>query len=385
MSGVNEIQPLKLVKPDFDDGLTDILLELNHLRRLRLMGPTHPQLFFQIRAIFHLLESVGSARIEGNHTTVPEYIEQKIDQALRPTDSPNESFSEIENVEKALNYIEDALADGEKVTHRFIKELHHMVVEGLDREGDKNAGGYRDKNVRISRSEHVPPSHLHVEEAMDEFLNFINREDAEKYDLLKIALAHHRFTWIHPFGNGNGRVVRLLTYALLIKYGFKVKEGQLINPTAVFCKDRDRYYDMLAVADRGDDGSLLEWCEYVLSGFLDEVTKVNQLLDFNYLKSQILLPTIAYGKDRGLLNDDEVKILNAGLALQSFTSQDLESVFKGVNPRQKAHRMKKLKDAGFLTSMPENPRTYYINFSNGALMRGLIHQLQEKGIIDFDS
>ena len=72
MSEVNEIHPLKLVKPDFDDHLTDILLELNHLRKLQLMRSTQPQLFFQIRAIFHLLESVGSARIEGNHTTVPE-------------------------------------------------------------------------------------------------------------------------------------------------------------------------------------------------------------------------------------------------------------------------------------------------------------------------
>ena len=380
MNGVNEIQPLKLVKPDFDDGLTDILLELNHLRKLQLMGSTQPQLFFQIRAIFHLLESVGSARIEGNHTTVPEYLEQKIDRAENPT----ESFSEIQNVEKALSYIEDALVDGGKVTHRFIKELHQMVVEGLDREGDNNAGGYREKNVRISQSKHIPPSHFHVEGAMNELLDFINREDAEKYEMLKIALVHHRFTWIHPFGNGNGRVVRLLTYALLIKYGFKVKEGQLINPTAVFCKNRELYYDMLAVADQGDEASLLEWCEYVLAGFLDEVTKVNQLLDFNYLRSQILLPTIAYGKDRGLLNDDEVKILNTGLTLQSFTSRDLDPLFKGLSARQKAHRISKLKDAGFLTAMPENPRTYYINFSNGALMRGMVHQLQEKGIIDFD-
>ena len=149
----------------------------------------------------------------------------------------------------------------------------------------------------------------------------------------------------------------------------------MINPTAVFCKNRERYYDMLAVADQGDEASLLEWCEYVLAGFLDEVTKVNQLLDFNYLRSQILLPTIAYGRDRGLLNDDEVKILNTGLTLQSFTSRDLDPLFKGLSARQKAHRISKLKDAGFLTAMPENPRTYYINFSNGALMRGMVLSL----------
>src|SRR3546814_3747206 len=82
---------------------------------------------------------------------------------------------------------------------------------------------------------------------MTEFLSFIKGADPGKYDLIKVALAHHRFAWIHPFGNGNGRTVRLLTYTLLIKYGFNVRTGgRVLNPTAVFCNDRDRYYAMLA-------------------------------------------------------------------------------------------------------------------------------------------
>ena len=47
---------------------------------------------------------------------------------------------------------------------------------------------------------------------MEELVAFINRRDPPKYDLMKVAIAHHRFGWIHPFSNGNGRVVRLLTY-----------------------------------------------------------------------------------------------------------------------------------------------------------------------------
>ncbi|WP_171253366.1 Fic family protein, partial [Acinetobacter baumannii] len=71
-----------------------------------------------------------------------------------------------------------------------------------------------------------------------------------------VALAHHRFGWIHPFGNGNGRVVRLFTYSLLIKYGFNVTTGGgILNPTAVFCNDRNKYYEMLSIADNGDPDS----------------------------------------------------------------------------------------------------------------------------------
>ena len=59
---------------------------------------------------------------------------------------------------------------------------------------------------------------------MQELIDFVNKEDTPKYDLLKIAIAHHRFVWIHPFENGNGRVVRLFTYALLLKFVFKSRD-----------------------------------------------------------------------------------------------------------------------------------------------------------------
>lgn len=49
--------------------------ELKHLRRLQLSGTTAPAVFMQIKQIFHFLESLGSARIEGNPTTLADYIE----------------------------------------------------------------------------------------------------------------------------------------------------------------------------------------------------------------------------------------------------------------------------------------------------------------------
>lgn len=49
--------------------------ELKHLRWLQLSGTTAPAVFMQIKQIFQFLESLGSARIEGNHTTLADYIE----------------------------------------------------------------------------------------------------------------------------------------------------------------------------------------------------------------------------------------------------------------------------------------------------------------------
>ena len=375
--GINKEFKLRLVSPSFDSELTDSLIELNHLKKLKLQGTTAPWIFFQLKNIFHILESVGSARIEGNRTTISEYIERKIENDERSS----ERFSEIANVEAAMDFIEESISEGTEFTHHFIKQLHQLVVGELTDEGDRTPGAYRSWNVEISKSAHTPPDHIQVQSYMDEFLEFINQDGADKYDLLKTAIAHHRFTWIHPFGNGNGRVVRLLTYALMIKYGFNVKDGKIINPTAVFCNDRDKYYEHLSEADLGTDESLLNWCDYVLSGILEEVTKVNKLLDFDFLYKNILVPTIKLGAERGYLNKAEAKVLNIGILKQSFKATELDEAFEGLTSRQKTHLIAKMKESGFIRPLKENGRTYCVSFMNNFLMRSLIQVLEKENFI----
>lgn len=368
---------LRIVSPSFDSSLTDTLMELNHLRKQKLGGTTAPWTFFQLKNIFHILESVGSARIEGNRTTISEYIEQKIEKNERSS----ERFSEIANVESAMDFIEENISEGTEINHNFIRELHRLSVEGLTDEGDRTPGAYRSWNVRISQSEHCPPESYDVKPLMDELVDFINSEEPSRYDLLKTAIAHHRFTWIHPFGNGNGRVVRLLTYALLIKYGFNVKDGKIINPTAVFCNDRDMYYRQLSQADQGRDEDILGWCDYVLTGVLEEVAKVNKLLDFGYLYKNILAPTVELGLDRGYLNKVEAKILLAGLKMQKFKASDLSKEFSGMTQRQRSHQISKMKDSGFIKPLKDGGRTYYVSFMNNYLMRSLIRILENERFI----
>lgn len=368
---------LRLVSPDFDSPLTDALIELNHLRKLRLQGTTAPWLFFQLKNIFHILESVGSARIEGNRTTISEYIEKKIENKERSS----ERFSEIANVEAAMDFIEENIDEGSDITHHFIRELHRLVVGDLEREGDKTPGAYRTWNVDIAESLHVPPEHISVQPYMDDLLTFVNNKDPEKYDLLKTAIAHHRFTWIHPFGNGNGRVVRLLTYALLIKYGFNVKDGKILNPTAVFCNDRDIYYEKLSEADSGTDEALLNWCEYVLSGILKEVTKVNNLLDFNFLYKTILVPTLNLAIDRGYINREEAKVLSVGIKKQRFKAGELDDALEGLSTRQRTHLIAKMRESGFIRPIKESGRIYCVSFMNNFLMRSLIQVLEKEKFI----
>lgn len=369
---------LQLLNPTFDSPLVDVLSELEHLRRLRLEGDTPAPVFFQLKAIFHTLESLGSARIEGNHTTLADYLDNKIEGKATNSDQ----LREIANIEKAMSYIEEIMQPGEPLTERIIREIHAMTVEKLEREGDRTPGAYRQSPVHIAQSDHLPPEAVQVPGYMQELVAFVNNNDLPKYDLMKIALAHHRFGWIHPFGNGNGRVVRLLTYALLMKYGFNVNTGgRVLNPTAVFCNDRERYYAMLGVADTGTKGGLEAWCIYVLKGVKDEIAKVDRLTDYTYLQHSILMPAIAFARQREWITRTEEAVLDKAIAERIVKSADLAKVLPDLSASQRTYLIKKLVSQGMLLPINEGARQYTIGFSNNYLIRGVIKGLRDEGFI----
>jgi Fic family protein len=373
---------LRLVQPQFDDPLTDLILELDHQRRFVLGGSTPPQLFFQLKQLFHIFESLGSARIEGNRTTIAEWVDQELEgrQAAEPV-------QEILNIDHALAWVESVWsADPEsfRIDHRLVRELHHQVTGSLSvaAEGDATPGSYRNTPVRISGAEHRPPEAADVQPLMEELLSFLAKDDPGKYDLIKIALAHHRFAWIHPFANGNGRTVRLLTYALLLKAGFRVGStlpvARLINPTAIFCSDRNTYYAQLARADSGNDDDLLAWCRYVLSGLKAELDKVNQLLDYSWLTKNVLAPAIMELHQKNGLSDKERSILLVTMETPQIRNSDLHL---GVGQVQTSRILAELRKRKLLVSAPDAERKYILGIHGSPLMRMVIRQLDRLGFL----
>jgi Fic family protein len=281
-----------------------------------------------------------------------------------------------------MDYVEEAIQPGSPISEHFIRELHQLTVEGLEREGDLTPGQYRKKTVVIAGAEHLPPDPIAVSGYMEELTDFINQEHAPKYDLLKMALAHHRFCWIHPFGNGNGRVVRLLSYAMLIKYGFNVQAGgRVLNPTAVFCNDRNSYYSMLSQADTGTDEGLADWSLYVLRGIRDELQKIDNLTRYDYLKREILAPALVYSRDRELITEQEESVLSMAIDKREFKAGDVNKVLPKLTPRQRTYQISKLLDNHMVRPIREGSRTYVIDFTNSYLLRSVVHALEAKGFI----
>ncbi len=371
---------LKLIEPDFGSSLTDLIIELDYLRKKQLGGSTHPKVFFQLKNIFHKLESIGSARIEGNNTTIAEYMETN----LSDRKQFSEGIKEIQNIEKSMAFVEENIVDY-PISRALISEMHKMIVDELmpppQGEGDSTPGQFRQVNLEISKSTHKPPEWLKVNEYMEELLDFVNREDSPKYDLLKTAIAHHRFVWIHPFRNGNGRTVRLFTYAMLVKAGFNVNVGRIINPTAVFCSNRNDYFSYLSAADNGTRASMLSWIEYVLKGLKEEIEKIDKLSDYEFLRKEILMPSINLSLERKYITDLEAKVLKRAVDLQVISAADVKSIFPGKVDSEVSRQIRKLIDQKMLTQEKEGGRKYVLRFDNSYLLRSIIQLLGDKGFL----
>lgn len=175
----------------------------------------------------------------------------------------------------------------------------------------------------------------------------------------------------------------MFTYAMLIRQGFQVKNGRILNPTAMFCLDRNKYYQMLELTDSGERRKVLMWCEYVLNGLKEEMEKIDKLLDKGYLLNSILLPAISFSLERENITQREYEILKGLLkdGKMSLRSADIEKLIGQESSVQRSRIIKKLKDKGMLVPLREKGRVYTIGFSNTYLLRGIINVMEKNGFI----
>src|SRR5690606_12638821 len=80
-----------------------------------------------------------------------------------------------------------------------------------------------------------------------ELIDWVNKSDLDV--IIKSTIFHHRFVWIHPFFDGNGRTVRLIFNLLLMKEGYP--------PAIILKNDRKKYYDALNQANKGNYSKLI--------------------------------------------------------------------------------------------------------------------------------
>ena len=171
-----ENNELRLPKIGFEMPITDLIMDLEKMRYKIIESDTHHLVFRQVQQIFQTLESVGSSRIEGNNTTIMDFVESTKINRTEDLFSPAEDIIEIINIENAMRYIEENINDI-PLSLMFIRELHQLTVDGLSyrKEGALHPGCFREQNVRIGGSSHTPPDYTQVVPLMQELLDFVNQ------------------------------------------------------------------------------------------------------------------------------------------------------------------------------------------------------------------
>lgn len=224
-------------KFDLPDNYFDKVDELN--KELNSKRPISKETLKSLKESINLEWTYNSNGIEGNTLTLRET--QVVLEGITVGGKSLKEHLEAINHEQAILFLDELIKDKEPVTEWNIKNIHKLVLKEID---DKNAGKYRDENVRIKGAAHIPPDYLIIPELMEKLV--INYEDWKKYHpIIRAALLHGELVKIHPFVDGNGRTSRLVMNLSLMNSGYL--------PVIVKKEKRLEYYNALDKAHTTGD------------------------------------------------------------------------------------------------------------------------------------
>ncbi|MGL4319171.1 MAG: Fic family protein [Pseudomonas sp.] len=257
-----------------------------------------------------------SNKIEGNPTHPKELLKAQAAQtggegSVVRSKAIQELLAHLEaQIKLAKKEVESA----ELCSPDFIKSLHkafysglpkdQLHIKNLDGEDVLGANGepllivpgeYREHGVLVGK--HEPPAPEELNGYMKWLAFSFNPEKIHGTNrVIAAAALHHRLAWIHPFQDGNGRVIRLLTDCYMRHSGFG--GYGLWSITRGFARDTKAYYYALAQADKvrqgGQDGrgilsdaGLLHFTKYYIDTALDQLRYFSDLLELRKLTPRI--------------------------------------------------------------------------------------------------
>lgn len=215
------------------------------LEQLKKHRPLPSMALNKIREALTVEWTYNSNSIEGNTLSLRETQMVLQDGITIKGKSLREHF-EAKNHERAINLLYKLVDDQKIISIHEVLSLHGLVLNSIEEEF---AGRLRNGGVRISGANFVPPNALKVSGLLDDLFTFVETNPLNLNIIELATVFHHRFVWIHPFFDGNGRTIRLAMNLLLMKQGFP--------PAIILTNDRIKYYTALNDANKGRYGKLM--------------------------------------------------------------------------------------------------------------------------------
>ena len=202
------------------EAIKELLKKVDALKeQLSTLRPLPEEALKKIQDALDIEYTYESNRIEGNTLTLQETA-LVVNEGVTISGKSMREHLEAINHTEAINYIKDIAKQDVEISERTIKEIHALILHGIDRE---NAGRYRTVPVMISGSTHMPPQPYLIEKQMEDFLiRFKQMEEEKVHPVLIASYLHDELVRIHPFIDGNGRTSRLLMNLYLLRHGYVI-------------------------------------------------------------------------------------------------------------------------------------------------------------------
>jgi Fic family protein len=399
METVQRIEPARL--DDVPEHIANLIAELS-AAAAKLEHSLAPRTALSLAEMVRIMNTYYSNLIEGNQTK-PRDIESAlqsgrrravnqpetiyIEQAVAGTGAAGSADRDLLTeavahlrIQAQIDRLYASAGDHEPAEGEFIKWLHRefylgasqnkLRISGAGRDFQMMPGEWRSKaehDVAVGR--HQPPSSGRVEDFMQYFSDRYKFAPLGKAArILAMPAAHHRFNYVHPFPDGNGRVSRLMSHAMAHSAGIGAHGlWSVSRGLARGLESRNDYQRMMAHADmprQGDlDGrgnlslrALIDFTAWFLKVCLDQVEFMSNLFEIDTLSKRLRRCVEADINVR----PEAARLLDEALVRGSFDRGDAARI-SGLPERSARRVLGQLVQSGLLSSdSPKSP--VYLRF-----------------------
>lgn len=369
---VDRIEPARLEEPTA--AIADVIAELSAVAAT-LGKALHPRTAANLADLVRIMNTYYSNLIEG-HDTQPRDIERALAGELDLDEGRRNLQIEAAAHVRVQAEVDRRFAAGAlpaPAAAAFLKWLHRefyrdapeamLVIKAGDRQLRMQAGQWRSQPAHdVAVGRHLPPSNHRVADFMDHFeTRFRLDRMGRAAQIMAMASAHHRFNYIHPFPDGNGRVSRLMSHAMASVAGIGAHGlWSVSRGLARGLESRGDYKRMMDHADtprQGDrdgrgnlsEAALKEFVLWFLRVCLDQVTFMSELFDLNSLSRRLR----TYVERHPALKPEAARLLDEALLRGEFGRGEIDRI-TGLPERTARRLLADVLDLGLLGS--ETPK-----------------------------
>ena len=307
----------------YDCETTDLLrcivgIEASKQAVLNLVLP--PDWQTQLNKLNRVRAVHGTTALEGNPLSEAE-VSHQIDLLDKKSDETGPKITkeqlQIRNAEIAQNWVPMRFGqDTAPISCEDVLKLHYMVTRDADTEHN-TPGAWRGFGVQVGSDDlggvHIGAPHKEIPKLMAGFCHFVNSPPiAGHYPVIKALLAHFFLVTIHPFGDGNGRVSRLIEAGILFQQGYNVHG--FYGLSNYFYRNERSYKIHLQKSRKSQPFNVTEFIRFGLTGFEQELQGINNFIKMKlnrvvYRNMLVGAFNKRVGDRRRLLNQREYNLL----------------------------------------------------------------------------